>query len=174
MDNRHNLNLRIELAMENEFNVIQHIAFHTWPVAYKDILSKPQLEYMLGLFYSIEALNGQYAEGHIFLVVWNDNDPVGFASIEHRYKGTLTTRIHKIYVMPTYQGSGAGRFLISHIEQLAHNHKSEKLSLNVNKHNSSIRFYEHLGFEIVAEEVIHLTDEYVMDDYIMEKRLGAY
>ena len=38
---------------------IQNIAHTTWPITYGKILSKEQLDYMLGLFYSHEALAKQ-------------------------------------------------------------------------------------------------------------------
>ena len=53
----------------------------------------------------------------------------------------------------------------------AKNHESEFLSLNVNRKNPALGFYENLGFENAGEEDIVLDHGYLMEDYIMKKPL---
>jgi ribosomal protein S18 acetylase RimI-like enzyme len=43
--------------------------------------------------------------------------------------------------------------------------------LNVNRFNSAFDFYEKLGFEKVGEEDVELDFGYLMEDYILEKKL---
>jgi diamine N-acetyltransferase len=163
--------LHITEAQPNEFNLIQYIVDETWPVTYGEILSKEQVDYMISLFYSLEALNKNVKDGHHFYFVKEDDTALGFIGIEHHYKGNPVTRIHKIYILPETQGKGIGKLLIDKAEALAKENHSEKLSLNVNRFNPAVGFYEKLGFETVGSEDIEIGNGYLMEDFMMEKPL---
>lgn len=159
-------------ATPSDFPTIKALAYAIWPDTYGPILSKEQLSYMLGAFYSEEALLENYLEkGHRFLLIKEDETVLGFASYEHLYKETNTTRIHKIYLLPETQGRGLGKLLIQEIEKIALENHADKLSLNVNRFNKAQHFYTKIGFEIVGEEDIELEYGYLMEDYVMEKQL---
>jgi len=159
-------------AKPEDFETIRDIAYKTWPDTYGAILSKVQLDYMLELFYSVEALQKNVSEkGHHFLLVREDNETLAFLSYEHLYKSEPVTRIHKIYILPQTQGKGIGKLLIDSVVDLANEAQSEKISLNVNRHNKAQFFYKKNGFEIVAEEDVPLDHGYLMEDYVMEKTL---
>lgn len=164
--------MHIEEALENEFNIIQFIAGKTWPVTYGNILSQAQLDYMLKLFYSNESLTSNIEDGHKFLLVWDNNQPLGFAGIQHFYNNHPVTKIHKIYVLPESQGTGAGTLLMNHIIQEATAAGANHISLNVNRFNPAISFYKRFGFKVIKEEDINLEHGYLMEDYVMEKTLG--
>ena len=87
------------------------------------------------------------------------------------YKNKAVTRIHKIYILPESQGKGIGRLLIDEIQKLAQKNNSVLLSLNVNRFNKALSFYQKTGFEIVAEENIAIGNGYLMEDYKMEKKV---
>lgn len=164
----------ISIVESNDYETIRDIAYKTWPLTYGSILSKAQLDYMLALFYSTEALQKNADEkNHHFLLAEENNEALAFLSYEHRYQEKLVTRIHKIYILPETQGKGIGKLLIDRVEALANETKSEKLSLNVNRYNNAQFFYRKLGFEIVGEEDVKLDYGYLMEDYIMEKPLTA-
>jgi len=164
----------IAIAETNDYETIRDIAYKTWPLTYGSILSKEQLDYMLELFYSVEALQENANEKkHHFLLAEENNEALAFLSYEHHYQEKPVTRIHKIYILPETQGKGIGKLLIDRVEALANEVKSEKLSLNVNRYNNAQFFYKKLGFEIVGEEDVKLDHGYLMEDYIMEKLLTA-
>jgi hypothetical protein len=49
--------------------IIQHIAKITWAIAYKEIISNEQLDYMLDKMYSTESLQNQIqVQGHQFIL----------------------------------------------------------------------------------------------------------
>lgn len=159
-------------ATPSDFPTIKALAYAIWPATYGPILSKEQVDYMLGAFYSEATLLENYLEkGHRFLLVKEDGDALGFASYEHNYQDRNVTRIHKIYLLPETQGRGLGKLLIEEIEKIALENKAEALSLNVNRYNKAQHFYTKIGFEIVGEEDIELEYGYLMEDYIMEKQL---
>jgi ribosomal protein S18 acetylase RimI-like enzyme len=47
----------------------------------------------------------------------------------------------------------------------------EAVFLNVNKNNPAIKFYERMNYKVSNQIVINIGNGYVMDDYIMEKKL---
>lgn len=164
--------LVISEATTKDFKIIQEIAYESWPATYGAILSKKQIDYMLNLFYSEETLLENLNEkGHHFILVYEDNNCIGFASYEHNYSDKNVTRLHKIYLLPEAQGKGVGKLLIDSVEELAKENDSIAISLNVNKFNKALSFYQKIGFKVVDEEVIELDFGYLMEDYKMEKQL---
>lgn len=164
--------LIISEAVNVDFKTIQEIAYQSWPDTYGAILSKEQIDYMLNLFYSEETLNENLNnKGHRFILVFEDAVCLGFASYEHNYLNKNGTRLHKIYLLPEAKGKGAGKLLIDTIENLARENQSIALSLNVNRSNKALTFYQKIGFTVVSEEDIELDFGYIMEDFKMEKLL---
>lgn len=159
-------------AKPSDFIVIQEIAFATWPATYGDILSSAQLKYMLDKFYNIDSLRQVSKKNHDFYLLALDGIFVGFIDIEHDFNGLKVTKIHKLYILPHVQGKNAGRFLINFAEEKAIQNHSTILTLNVNKFNKAVAFYQKMAFEIVADEIIELDFGYVMDDFRMERKIG--
>lgn len=153
-----------------KFEVVRTIAEETWPIAYGEILSTAQLEYMFDMMYSTTSLLEQAAKKNSqFLLAKEGNDYLGFASYEIDIHQTNKTKIHKIYILPETQGKGIGKKLIDYIADEAQKQKNIAIVLNVNKYNKALYFYLKLGFSNVKEEVIDIGNGYVMDDYVMEK-----
>lgn len=166
--------ITIKQASEHEFSVIRSIAHQTWPPTFGDILSEKQIDYMLEWMYSIPSLDEQVKKkGHTFLLAREDNHCLGFASYELNYGGESITKIHKLYVLPDTQGKGIGKGLINRIAETAISHRNTALSLNVNRNNPAVQFYQYLGFTIVGEENVSIGESFLMEDYIMKKQLRA-
>jgi len=163
--------IAIETASAKDFPVIQSIAYNTWPETYGQILSKAQLDYMLDRFYSLDNLALNLKNDHQFYVIYEDEMPLGFIGIEHNHNDEFVTKIHKIYMLPSYQGKGIGKLTIDFIIGIALKNQSQKLRLNVNKFNKAMIFYQKLGFEIVEVIDIEIGNGYLMEDFVMEKTL---
>ena len=139
-----------------------------WPVAYGEILSKAQLDYMIDKFYNETALRELIQKGHVFYLAQDDNEKyVGFVSYEINSEPNKT-KIHKIYVLPETQGTGLGRQFFEFVKEKAIENHQNAIFLNVNKYNNAIHFYTKLGFVKVKDEIIDIGNGYVMDDYVME------
>lgn len=164
--------LSIQKGLTADIPTIREIAYNSWPSTYGHILSQEQLEYMLGLFYSDESLTVQMeGKGHQFILAKEDDAVLGFASFEHGYLGQNTTRLHKIYLLPEAQGKGAGKLLIDLVIKSATENQSVAVSLNVNRFNKAVTFYQKMGFEIIGEEDLEIGQGYLMEDYKMEFKL---
>ncbi|MEZ0128677.1 GNAT family N-acetyltransferase [Flavobacterium sp. LBUM151] len=164
--------ITISEAGLSDIKIIQEITNITWPITYGEILSQTQLDYMLGLFYSDEALTKQIEnKEQLFYLISDTESTIGFIGIEHHYKNEAITKIHKIYLLPETQGKGIGKTVIDEIAKMALENHSTTLVLNVNRFNSALSFYKKIGFEIKETVDIEIGNGYLMEDYVMEKRL---
>ncbi len=161
--------LNIRNASVQDIDLIRDLSLQVWPQTYASILSKQQIEYMMQLLYSKEAILKQMKEKHQFLIIYNSGIPIGFASYSeveaHIYK------LHKIYVLPIHQGRGVGRFIIRYIINCILPQDATALRLNVNRSNKAKDFYQQLGFQIIREEDIPIGNGFYMNDYVMELNL---
>jgi diamine N-acetyltransferase len=164
--------INIQKAEVSDIKAIQAITQISWVATYAPILSEEQLEYMLTLFYSEKALLEQIQmQQQVFYLVLNQDNTIGFFSIEHQYKKEQTTRIHKIYLLPETQGKGIGKQVLDKVTEMALENQSQKLSLNVNRFNKALYFYQKLGFESIGEEDIAIGNGYLMQDFRMQKKI---
>lgn len=163
--------IHIVKAAEADLKTISKIAHKTWPLTYGEILSEAQLDYMLNAFYSDSALRENIENGHQFILAKEADIVLGFASFEHNHQNKQLTKIHKIYILPETQGKGIGKLLIDSIAEFAKENHFTSLLLNVNRFNKALTFYQKLGFEIIEEIDIELEHGYLMEDYVMEKKI---
>ena len=155
----------------DDYDIINDLVIKVWPQTYKDILSQEQITYMLDMMYSKKAFTEQISlKNHHYIIIKEDKKYLGFASYELNYHYE-TTKIHKIYVLPETQGRGAGRLMVNKIAEIALKNSNNILSLNVNRYNKAVHFYEKTGFIKSGEEDINIGNGYLMEDYIMEKKL---
>lgn len=164
--------LHFRPATQVDIETIQGLAYTIWPHAYGSLLTGEQIEYMLNMFYSKTSLMQQMeSDGHLFIIAGLDGEPVGFASY-----GTASDpgryKLHKLYVLQDLHGKGVGRLLLNEVMGHLAILKATSLILNVNRHNPARHFYHKLGFEIIREEVNDIGNGFVMDDYVMEKKLS--
>jgi GNAT superfamily N-acetyltransferase len=161
----------IEAATGHIYN-IQALSDIIWPATFRDILSQEQIVYMMDMMYSTASLEKQMNElNHHYLLVEEDGEYLGYASYELNYKGAPVTKVHKIYVLPSTQGKGIGRFFIDTVSEIAKKNNNTALSLNVNRLNKAIDFYKRMGFGFYAGENIDIGNGFLMEDYIMNKEL---
>ena len=167
----HDPNIIIRQATKDDITTIHNLAHKIWPSAYREILSAPQLAYMLELIYSESSLNKQFETGHIFLMAEENKKPLAFASYSMLKPGIY--KLQKLYALPQAQGKGIGKMLINRIFGEIQLEGATSLLLNVNRNNKARHVYEHLGFTVIGEEDIDIGEGYFMNDYIMEKKLTA-
>ena len=164
--------MEIIKAGEPHIAYIQEIAYTTWPVTFGEILGPAQLRYMLEWMYSTHALRDQMTvRQHTFLLAKEGHIFTGFASIEFNYNGEPVTKIHKLYILPETQGKGTGKRLLKEIEGMALEKGNPTITLNVNRYNSAVKFYQKLGFVIKRSEDIDIGNGYLMEDYVMDLSL---
>lgn len=164
--------MQIIAASTEEIFVIQSLADRIWPSTFSDILTQEQIIYMMDMMYNTGSLEKQMEElGHHYLLAKDNDEYLGYLSYELNYKNSEITKIHKIYVLPSCQRRGIGQLFINAISDIAKANNNKKLSLNVNRFNKAVNFYQHIGFEIKGKEDIDIGNGFLMEDYIMNKKL---
>ena len=161
----------IKLASIEDIPTIVKIAYDTWFVTYEDVISQAQIEYMFGEMYTPESIFKQMDfYKHVFLILYQADRPIGFASYGKLEESINTFKLHKLYLLPSEQNKGFGRMLLSEVEKKAANLAANHLQLNVNRKNPALSFYEKLGYEIIETVDIPFA-EFWLNDYVLAKKI---
>jgi ribosomal protein S18 acetylase RimI-like enzyme len=154
-----------------ELPKVQELAHLIWPIAYKEILSQEQLDYMLNWMYSIDSLEQQLLDGHQYFGIYDQNEMLGFLDIQLNHPFDKEMKVNKIYVLTNQQGKQLGYQLMIHAIDFAKMHNMKSISLQVNRHNKAFEFYKKIGFIIREEKDFAIGNGYYMNDYMMELNL---
>lgn len=160
----------VEATKEHIF-IIKSLSDRIWPPTFQDILTREQIAYMMDMMYSTSSLEKQMDEGHHYILAKEDDEYLGYLSYELNYKNSNITKVHKIYVLPSLQGKGVGRFFIDAAADIARRNENTELSLNVNRFNKALDFYKRVGFEVMYSEDIDIGNGFLMEDYVMNKKI---
>ena len=164
--------ITIRTAGTDHIDVIHTLAHRTWRIAYKEMISPEQLEYMLCMMYSHDSLQYQIEEQqHTFIIAYDDEAPVGFAAYFPKDDTPEIFRLDKLYVLTDQHGKGVGKKLIDHIISVIKPQGGAILDLTVHRNNPSLSFYQKMGFRIVGEIDKPIGEGFFMTDYVMEKEL---
>ena len=165
--------LRIAAATEADLEPVAELAGAIWRKHYAGIITIGQIEYMLERGYAHDALKRFIVEpGAGLLLACDGPRLIGFAAY-CRVDGAGELKLDKLYVHQDAQRQGVGRRLIARVEAAATAQSLPTLILNVNKDNvQAIQAYQKNGFVIREGVVVDIGGGYVMDDYVMAKRLS--
>jgi GNAT superfamily N-acetyltransferase len=161
----------IRIAEPADIPLIRQLTFQIWPQTYTSVISQDQINYMLEMMYSESSLIKQMTEeGCTYLIVYENGIPVGYASYAEEATGIW--KLHKLYILQSQQGKGAGRFIIDYIFKIIKPLNANVLQLQVNRKNNNARiFYEKLGFSVLKNADFDIGNGFFMNDYVMEKML---
>ena len=164
--------ITITRLSETDIDTLIPLAYRIWHAHYPGIITSEQINYMLERGYTrpviLDELNNQ---GVIWLKIKSGDVMVGFASVGPQAPGIM--KLHKLYLLPEYHGTGLGARALNVVEQIARDNSASALVLNVNRHNiKAIRAYERAGWLVAEEVVADIGNGYVMDDFVMVKKLG--
>ena len=162
----------IRHATAEDIPLIRELTYKVWPQTYAGIISAEQINYMLDMMYSEDSLRKQLNAGAEFIILYDNEEPVGFASYQE-IKPAIH-KLHKLYVLPSQQGKGTGRYIIDYIIGCIKEEGASSLQLQVNRNNKAKGFYEKNGFAVIEEIKLDIGNGYIMDDYIMEKKLPVH
>ena len=161
------MSIEITPLRQSALKELAEFAAPIWHEHYTSIIGKKQVEYMLEKFQSENAIKEQIAEQYQYYQVTNGNPLIGYFSIQLRDNSSLF--ISKFYLAKSARGCGAGRKMLTFIEDLAKEHKCKTIDLTVNKYNSAYEVYLKLGFSKIGEAEFDIGQGYIMDDYLMSK-----
>jgi len=160
-------------ATEEHLPALAELAGVIWRQHYPGIISREQIDYMLGQMYSPDTLRTELRERQIrFVRLLVGERFVGFASFGPQLEPGVM-KLHKCYLLPEMHGRGYGSLLLQHCEQEVRQLGTKRLILAVNKHNTkAVAAYRRNGFVVTESVITDFGRGFVMDDYIMAKVLG--
>ncbi len=152
-----------------EVPAIAALAREIWQASYPGIITQEQIDFMLEQRYGHERLYDDLEDADKWLdQALVGERRVGFAFSELR-KGEF--KLDKLYIHPDVQRRGVGGQMIEHVAARARKLGYPALVLQVNKRNTkAIASYQKYGFAVRETKVEDL-GRYVMDDFVMEKKL---
>ena len=111
----------------------------------------------------------QIQKGTEYYLIMHAEKPSGYFCIHTTEDAVF---LSKLYVLVQNRGQGLGKMAMNFIENKTVNLGYKKISLTVNKYNdSSIKAYKKMGFKMIKPWVQDIGNNYIMDDYYLEKDL---
>jgi len=161
-------------AGRDQLAEVQRLAGVIWRAHYPGIITAPQIDYMLARSYALDVLERFLdAPDRGLELAMVGNVMAGFAAW-YVTGNPAEAKLDKLYVLQASQRHGLGGRLISHVAGLAQAAGAATLILNVNKQNvQAVRAYEKHGFAIREAAVVDIGHGYVMDDYVMARKIGG-
>lgn len=158
---------------EEDLPALAELAGVIWHQHYPGIITREQIDHMLGRMYALETLRRELREMQIrFVRLLVEGRFIGFASFGPQPEPGVF-KLHKLYLLPEYHGRGLGSLLLRHCEQEVSRLGARKLVLAVNKRNlKAIAAYQRHGFATVESVVNEFGGGFVMDDFVMAKDLA--
>jgi len=165
-------------VIKPDFPLLLELAGTIWRQHYAGIISAAQIDYMLAGRFSDEALREHVRAADRWLELLRvSGAPVGYcgyelASMDDNEASPVAMKLGQLYVLESHRDIGLGRFMLGHVEGRARELDRRALWLQVNKRNTdAVGFYRSAGFEVVREAVFEIGSGFVMDDYVMAKRV---
>jgi diamine N-acetyltransferase len=160
--------ITITPATAGDIALVQRLADEVWRRHYPGIIADDQIDYMLALGYSRQALMSYLAQADAGLALATRfQSAVGFVAWYRTGAGNLM-KLDKLYVLPQHHGEGIGRALIEHVVARASAAGCAAVTLNVNRGNvRAIGAYERCGFAIRERGDFPIGNGFVMEDFIM-------
>ena len=139
------------------------LASEIWHEYWPALIGEAQTDYMVEQFQSLEAIERAAEDGRTVGYTGGRVEPE-----------TNRFFISKIYLRAEERGHGFASQTIRFYEDLCRARGLAALYLTVNKHNDlGVRAYRGKGFETIDSVETDIGQGFIMDDFIMEKRIGA-
>lgn len=145
------------------------IWFEYWPA----IIGKDQTAYMVEKFQSEAAIKRDMTDNayEYWFIQDSKGHTVGYTG-GHVEPETNRFFISKIYLFADERSKGYATDTIHFYDELCIERGLDAMYLTVNKQNNlGIRAYKAKGFVTIEEAEISIGEGYIMDDYIMEKKV---
>ncbi len=166
--------LRFErVACDADVERLAELAHEIWFEYWPAIIGPDQTAYMVEQFQTVAAIRRDMADHayEYWIVTAPDGRAVGYTG-GHDEPETGRYFISKIYLRACERGKHFASAIIRWYEELCRERGLGAMYLTVNKENVlGIRAYEGNGFATIDAVQADIGAGFIMDDYIMEKRI---
>lgn len=149
---------------------LAEMAKRIWNEYFISILSQDQIDYMVDRFQSAPAIEDQiHNHDYQYLVLNHKGVNIGYTAIKEEAD---TLFLSKLYIKEEYRGLGFSSETFAFLEGMCIRMKLRAIWLTVNRFNQdTIHIYEKKGFKTMRTQVTDIGEGYVMDDFVMEKKV---
>jgi GNAT superfamily N-acetyltransferase len=164
--------MRIEMKPiknDEDISILLPLLRTIWYEVFPPIIGMEQTEYMLEHYQSFNDIQHEIENNAKYYFINMDNLNIGYLAYEIKDEYLF---ISKIYLINNERGKGISSFVFKWFEEQAILAGRNKMHLHVNRNNTqAINVYKHKGFSIIKEAVTKIGNNFVMDDYFMEKQI---
>lgn len=165
--------LRLTVARPDQLGILGSLAHDIWNRYYPSIIPQTQIDHLLRLRYTQEALQERAAKrGTTLLLAWLGPLAVGFAVLVVPEDALDEVTLDAFYLHPDHHRRGLGTVFMERVIAHLADQPRETLVLNVNRRNiTAINFYFRMGFTIRSVVDVDQGGGFVGDDFVMAKPL---
>ena len=174
--------ISVKTAAPCDAALIASLAKEIWAQHYLPIIGQQQIDYMLNTYQSEDAIRHDISNGYLYYIAYLGDTPCGYSaiivpqsccvSVGTAVQPSNDVYLSKFYVRQTARGRGIGRTMLNEILSFAKDRGAGRIWLSCNKHNViSLAAYRKLGFDIISDVVTDIGGGFVMDDFVLEKKL---
>ena len=155
-----------EVCGEADIRRMTKVAEVVWREANTAFCSPEQVEYMIEMFQSYEAVSGQLVHGYRYFLVEENGEILAYFGVQPQGERLF---LSKFYILKEHRGKGIFSMGLEFMAELCREQQLDTIYLTVNRNNThACEVYLHKGFKIAEEAVADIGCGFVMDDYIME------
>ena len=163
----------LDFLTAHDFDTVAALGTEIWRKHFITMITREQIDYMVSSRYTPEKL-GRYldAPDRWFRLLRVDGQPSGYCSYALSGRpGEM--KLEQLYLLEALRGQGLGGRMMEDVEGAARALGCATLMLTVNRRNAeAIAVYEKRGFTVREQVLADIGNGFVMDDYVMEKRLA--
>ncbi|MCL2529482.1 MAG: GNAT family N-acetyltransferase [Coriobacteriia bacterium] len=156
-----------------EISTLAQVADEIWHEYWPGLIGDAQTDYMVEQFQSESALAHAINEdGYLYYLLFEGDRIVGYMGAQPQ-EDEKRLFLSKLYVYEAERGNGYAAEALKLLELICKESWLKTIYLTVNKGNDlAIDVYKAKGFDIVDSVEKDIGDGFVMDDYIMEKKIA--
>ncbi len=155
-----------EVFGEADVRRMTKVAEVVWREANTAFCTPEQVEYMIEMFQSYEAVSGQLVHGYRYFLVEEAGEILAYFGVQPQGERLF---LSKFYILKEHRGKGIFSLGLEYMCGLCRELQLDTIYLTVNRRNfHACEVYLHKGFRIAEEAVADIGCGFVMDDYIME------
>lgn len=160
----------IQVKTKEQIKSVYELADEIWHEHYEKILKQNQIDFMVEHFQSEDSIarSIEFNNYEYFLIIIEGKN-AGYFALSPTKDGLF---LSKLYLKKNLRGKGVGKACVKFIENYALWKKMDRIWLTVNRNNlGAITIYKKLGFEVTDSSVTEIGGGFVMDDFIMTKKI---
>ena len=163
----------VECKNDSDLKEVAILAEKIWHEFFPGIISEVQIDYMVEHFQSFDAMQEQVKhQQYHYHKVYEGDELIGYIGLQNQPDRLF---LSKLYLKDSARGKHYATEMFEYVKKQAEKYCYPSIYLTCNKHNKhSLDVYEKFGFQWIDSVQTDIGNGFIMDDYILEYRLGTF